>query len=90
MCSEFLDSGMPFSSVCVCERGVVFVLRTFCYFKYRNRLDPSEKAIRSSYNTRDMYCWVKKKSADSKLVCILEDKVFLLSTTLEKITIVGK
>lgn len=70
----------------VCERGEVFVLRSFCYFKNRNRLEPSEKTA-SSYNTRCIYCRVKKKknqTIDAKqLVCVLEDKIFLFSPTLK-------
>lgn len=49
------------SSVPVCERVAVVVFRTFCYFKYRNRLESFEKGINSSYATRDMYRWVKKR-----------------------------
>lgn len=45
--------------MCVRVAGVVF--RTFCYFKYRNRFESSEKGINSSHATRDMYRWVKKR-----------------------------
>lgn len=70
----------------MCERGEVFVLRSFCYFKSRNRLDPSEKAV-SSYNARCIYCCAlkkKKKTIDAKqLVCVLEGRIFLFSPTLK-------
>lgn len=67
----------------VCERGEVFVLRSFCYFKNRNRLEPSEKAA-SSYNTRCIYCWVKKKNnqdywCKTTSLCLGRQNLFVLS-----------